>query len=62
MKIYRLKDGEIYEGEPVDCRELLATGSYSITEPVEAVEPVPFDQPVAVVEDFPVRKRKGSVG
>lgn len=35
MKVYHKATGQEYNGEPVDCRELLASGSYQSEQPTE---------------------------
>lgn len=35
MKIYRKQTGAVYEGDPVDCRELMQSGHYSNTPPTD---------------------------
>lgn len=35
MKVYHPKTGEVYEGEPVDCRELMQVGGYVKQNPAE---------------------------
>lgn len=35
QKIYHKTTGNCYEGEPVDCHELLASGAYTKDEPTE---------------------------
>ena len=43
MKVYH-PDGRVYEGEPVDCRELMQVGGYVKTPPGEAEATAPVSK------------------
>ena len=60
MKIYRLKDGQPYVGEPVDCRELMMSGNYTSTEPTEDEMAEHNEAKEAEDEDIVVRGDKGT--
>lgn len=58
MKVYHVETGKEYKGEPVDCAELVATGSWS-RQQVEGVRPE--DQAIAApaskASEKPSRKK-----
>lgn len=49
MKVYRIKDGESFEREGVDAREMVATGEYSFVNPAAEKGATPLESSGAIL-------------
>ena len=58
--VYNIKSGEFIKREPVDCRELVATGEYSYDAPAAKVAALEIGAPEVIATEIEKAAPKGS--